>query len=347
VYNYGTFDDSDPNFYVKFTKGIMRYALSNYSFQEFLQEYQYEKRGVIEQNLQLTGDEKQRLYAALRINALEENRYYNYYFHLDNCTTRARDIIEHQTGAAVVFKNILPAKTPTFRNLIHTYLNGSGMYWSKFGIDVLLGSNFDKKVTNEEAMFLPDYLLKGVDSAMADNHPLVAQKQSILPFTGQPSAASLLTPMVLFCLLLVVAAGLSFSNSKWAQRVLNVFDAVFFLFLGIIGVLIVTLWTIRVDTVCRNNFNMIWALPTHLPVAFVVYLKRKWLQQYFRVVFVLTALFAVCWLLIPQQINTAVLPLLGIIGVRSYFRGNRNKKKLTADTTTNASHSRQSINVEL
>jgi len=146
---------------------------------------------------------------------------------------------------------------------------------------------------------------------------------------------------------LVVAAGLSFSNSKWAQRVLNVFDAVFFLFLGIIGVLIVTLWTIRVDTVCRNNFNMIWALPTHLPVAFVVYLKRKWLQQYFRVVFVLTALFAVCWLLIPQQINTAVLPLLGIIGVRSYFRGNRNKKKLTDDTTTNATHNRQSINVEL
>src|SRR5687768_5965867 len=49
VYNYGTFDDRDPGFYVKFTKGIMIYALSNYSYQDFLQEYAYEKRYVIEQ----------------------------------------------------------------------------------------------------------------------------------------------------------------------------------------------------------------------------------------------------------------------------------------------------------
>ncbi len=60
AYNYGTFDDRDPNFYAKFTRGIMLYALSNYSYQEFLQEYQYEHRGVIEQELQLTGEQKQR-----------------------------------------------------------------------------------------------------------------------------------------------------------------------------------------------------------------------------------------------------------------------------------------------
>src|SRR5206468_3415667 len=61
VYNYGTFDDRDPNFYTKFTKGIMLYALSGYSYQEFLQEYSSEKRGVIEQVLALTCAEKQRL----------------------------------------------------------------------------------------------------------------------------------------------------------------------------------------------------------------------------------------------------------------------------------------------
>src|SRR3954471_22362812 len=63
VYNYGTFDDRDPNFYAKFTRGIMLYALSNYSYQEFLQEYQYEHRGVIEQELQLTGEQKQKMVA--------------------------------------------------------------------------------------------------------------------------------------------------------------------------------------------------------------------------------------------------------------------------------------------
>jgi hypothetical protein len=347
VYNYGTFDDRDPNFYAKFTRGIMRYALSDYSYQEFLQEYQYENRGVIEQELQLTGEQKQRMYAALQQNALEENRYYNYYFHTDNCTTRARDMIVQQTGASVVFKNILPAKTPTYRNLIHTYLDKAGQGWSKFGIDMCLGNNFDARVTNEQSMFLPDYLMMGVDSATADGHPLVAGTQEVVHIPLMKPQINEIPPMFVFCILFVVAGVLSFIPNKWAQRFLNVFDCIFFLFVGIFGVLIVTLWAIRVDTVCRNNFNVLWALPTHFLVAFVVYLKRKWLQQYFRITFVITGLFTLCWFFIPQQINTAVLPLLGLILIRSYFRGNLPVKKRAATNTTNIFPHSQKINIEL
>jgi len=312
---------------VKFTKGIMIYALSNYSYPDFLQEYQYEKRAVIEQDLQLTGDEKQKLYVALQQNASEQNRYYNYLFHTDNCTTRARDMIAQKAGASVVFKNILPAKPPTFRNLIHTYLDKSGQYWSKLGIDLLLGNNLDEKVTNEQAMFLPDYLMKGIDSAMVDGRRLVAQKSVVLDIKPEQPTFALITPLILFTAVLVIIALLSFSANKRAQQSLNVFDSIFFLLVGLIGVVMVTLWVIRVDTVCRDNFNLGWALPTHLPVAFVVYLKRKWLQQYFKVVFVLTLLFGLCWWLIPQQINIAVAPVLCIILIRSYFRGNLSVKK--------------------
>src|SRR5687768_17292459 len=46
VFNYGTFDDSDPQFYVKFTKGIMIYELSVYPYADFLREYQMQQRGV-------------------------------------------------------------------------------------------------------------------------------------------------------------------------------------------------------------------------------------------------------------------------------------------------------------
>jgi hypothetical protein len=320
VYNYGTFDDRDPNFYTKFTKGIMLYALSSYSFQEFLQEYTSEKRGVIEQVLALTCAEKQNLYNALQQNALEQNRYYYYYFHNDNCTTRARDMVAQKTGASVVFKNILPADHPTYRQLIHTYLDKGGQYWSKLGIDICLGSTFDKKVTNEQSMFLPDYLMKGFDSATANNHPLVSQKQVVLPVATVEQTSPWFTPVVFFSALLVIVILLSFSKSMWAQRTLNVFDCIFFLFVGLFGVLIVTLWAIRVDTVCRNNFNVLWALPTHLPIAFVVYLKRKWIRQYFRIVLILAALLILFRLFIPQQFNIAVVPILGIIIVRSYFR---------------------------
>jgi hypothetical protein len=347
VYNYGTFDYEDPAFLMKFTRGIMEYALSNYSFQDFLQEYQFEKRSVIEQDLQLTGNQKQQLYTALQQNALPQNRYYNYYFHTDNCTTRARDMIVQQTGASVVFKKIIPENPPTFRNLIHTYLDKGGQNWSKLGIDLLLGNNLDEKVTNDQAMFLPDYLMKGLDSATADNHSLVTQKQMALSIAPDPPSFTLMRPLFVFSALFIIIGLLSFSTQKWTQRFLNVFDSIFFLLLGLIGVVIITLWAIRIDTVCRDNFNAGWALPTHLPVAFVVYLKRKWLQQYFKVVFVLTLLFGICWWFIPQQINTAVAPLLGIIAMRSYFRGNLRMKKWTPKHTTNISHSPKTINMEL
>ena len=40
VYNYGTFDDSDPMFYIKFMRGIMRYSLSAETYDSFMQEYE-------------------------------------------------------------------------------------------------------------------------------------------------------------------------------------------------------------------------------------------------------------------------------------------------------------------
>src|SRR5688572_32438674 len=68
VFNYGVFDDSDPTkFYMDFTRGLMLYALASYSFREFENEYRYQSRSVVEQELQLSCAEKTKLYAALQV----------------------------------------------------------------------------------------------------------------------------------------------------------------------------------------------------------------------------------------------------------------------------------------
>ena len=53
VFNYGTFDDSDPLFYIKFTRGIMMYSVTPSTFTDFMEEYKYFKRSVTEQVLNL------------------------------------------------------------------------------------------------------------------------------------------------------------------------------------------------------------------------------------------------------------------------------------------------------
>src|SRR6187402_3567209 len=58
VFNYGTFDFNDPDFYSKFVRGKLDYALSAAYFADFMYEYQVTKRDVTEQELYLSTDQK-------------------------------------------------------------------------------------------------------------------------------------------------------------------------------------------------------------------------------------------------------------------------------------------------
>jgi Domain of unknown function (DUF4105) len=323
VFNYGTFDDRDPNFYYKFTQGIMVYALSVYPFSDFDMEYREQHRGVIEQVIDLPCAAKHSLFKALQVNGAEANRFYNYYFHEDNCTTRAKVMTEKSAGSAVTFKDILRGKRTTFRQLIYIYLDSGQQHWSKFGIDMFLGSNMDKPVTNEQAMFLPDMLMKGFDSALVNGHPLVSSKQTIIPAIAGKPASMIFTPALVFWLLLALVVAASFIRASWARTFLKFFDVSLLLLLGLFGLLMLVLWIIRVDTVCRDNFNLLWALPTHLPIAFLYFKNKKWITGYFRFTVVISLLLAALWAFLPQHLNTAVIPLLIIIILRSYFRARK------------------------
>jgi len=317
IFNYGTFEFG-PDFYTKFIRGKLLYFLSVEKFGDFIYEYQIQSRSIQEQVLQLSCVEKQKLYESLQINAREQNRYYKYDFLFDNCTTRAGDIVINNADSPIVFKNILPGDRPSFRNLIHSYLNAGHQYWSKLGIDILLGVKLDRKATNREAMFLPDYLLKGFDSASPGNHPLVAPPQTILQMPSPLRGKSVFTPSVVFSLLLVLIVVISIIQSNWARTTIRVFDFLYFFTLGLAGILLLFMWFGTDHKVCQNNYNLIWALPTHVVVAFFVHGKRSWVAQYFTVVFWLTIVLTATWFFLPQQMNNGLIPVLLLIIYRSW-----------------------------
>src|SRR5574337_431851 len=103
VYNYGTFNFDEPNFYMKFVRGKLPFYLSVERFEDFLFEYQQDNRGITEQVLNLNCYEKERIYALLNENMMGPNRMYKYDFTFDNCTTRLRDLIERATDSTVHF----------------------------------------------------------------------------------------------------------------------------------------------------------------------------------------------------------------------------------------------------
>ena len=317
IYNYGTFEFG-PDFYTKFIRGKLLYFLSVENFTDFVYEYQMQSRSIQEQILQLSCTEKQRLYSSLQTNALEQNRYYKYDFLFDNCTTRAGDIVVKNVDSSIVFKNILPGNGPSFRNLIHSYLNAGHEYWSKLGIDILLGVKLDRKVTNREAMFLPDYLLKGFDNADLGNHSLVAPPQTILKMPSPLNGKPLFTPFFVFTLLLVLIVVISLVQWNWARTTIRVFDFLFFFILGLAGFLLLFMWFGTDHKVCQNNYNLLWALPTNTVAAFFVHGRKSWVEKYFSVVLWLSIILMVAWFFLPQQMNNALIPVLLLIIYRSW-----------------------------
>lgn len=316
VFNYGTFEFG-PDFYTQFIRGKLLYFLSVDDTANFMRQYRTESRSIQEQELLLSCAEKQKLYSALQNNALEENKYYRYDFLFDNCTTRAGDIVEKNTNSPVVYKNILPKKFPTFRNLIHSYLNAGHQYWSKLGIDILLGAKLDRKVSNKEAMFLPDYLLKGFDSATINNKPLVSPPQTILKMPSPLKDTSFFTPLPVFSLLLVIVVALSFIQFHWAKMTVSIFDFLFFFLSGLTGLLLLFMWFGTDHRVTQNNYNLFWALPTNIVMAFFVHSKKKRVKKYFRIVFWITLALVLTWFFLPQQMNNALLPVVLLILFRS------------------------------
>lgn len=316
VYNYGTFAFA-PDFYIRFIRGKLDYALSVESFRNFLATYQVESRSVVEQDLLLSCSIKMQLWRALQQNATEGARYYRYDFLFDNCTTRARDMIVRYAPQPVLYPNILWPEAPTFRNLLHTYLNRGGQYWSKFGIDLLLGARLDRKVTNEEAMFLPDYLLKAMAGARSAAKPLATKPQTLLAMPSPLNKDSLFRPGIVFTALFLLIGVLSFLKNGFATKAVRVFDFLFFLILGLAGLLLLFMWFGTDHKVCRDNLNLLWALPTHLAGAFFVAKGQHSGEQYFKGIFWANLLLLVFWAFLPQQLALALLPLILLSLLRS------------------------------
>jgi len=280
--------------------------------------YQMESRSVQEQVLQLNCAENQRLLNALNTNAATENRYYKYDFLFDNCTTRAGLIVENNTATPVAYRNILPQHIPSFRDLIHSYLDKGHQPWSKLGIDILLGVKLDRKVSNKQAMFLPDYLLKGFDSASINNKPLVSRPQLILSMPSALEDNSIFTPFLVFSVLLLLVGALSIIKSKWAIVSLFIFDFLFFFILGLAGLLLLFMWFGTDHIVCRNNYNLLWALPTNVIAAFFIGRRKKLASQYFRFVFIFSGILLLAWWFLPQHLNNALIPVVILILLRSW-----------------------------
>ena len=174
--NYGIFSLDQTCFIPRFVLGMTDYRMGVQPMDMFLAQYSYEGRGVVEQVLNLSAEDKEVIYKALQENMKPENVVYRYNYFFDNCTTRARDMLVNHLHGKVVYP---PAEEDaTFRSMIHKWNNK--YEWSQFGEDLLLGVNADRKTTKSEQQFLPENLRSDFDKARYNGKPLVKETNVLL-----------------------------------------------------------------------------------------------------------------------------------------------------------------------
>ena len=174
--NYGIFSLDQTYFIPRFVLGMTDYRMGVQPMDIFLAQYSYEGRGVVEQALNLSAEDKEVIYKALQENMKPENVVYRYNYFFDNCTTRARDMLVNHLHGKVVYP---PAEEDaTFRSMIHKWNNK--YEWTQFGEDLLLGVNADRKTTKSEQQFLPENLRSDFDKARYNGKPLVKETNVLL-----------------------------------------------------------------------------------------------------------------------------------------------------------------------
>ena len=316
VYNYGTFSFEEPGFYTKFIRGKLLYYLSTEDFPSFRDMYKEDKRGMIEQVLNLTCSEKLKMVRLLYKNMEPANKHYKYDFLFDNCTTRLRDILEMSSTSPIMYNDVI--KKTTFRQLIHIYLNKNEKMWGKFGIDLLLGSRTDVIMTTRQVMFLPEFLMFSFDSSTIGEKKIVTVKETPYTLHEEPPGNGFFTsPLFLFSLPLLLIIAFSRSTNTFVKRLILSFDGLFFFTIGIAGMLILFMWFGTEHAMCRDNYNIIWAFPFHIIAAFLIQSKQRWVYRYFLITAVVNIAFLILWFVIPQGLNVSFIPLILLLIYRS------------------------------
>lgn len=320
VYGYGEYDFDAPNFYLKFARGKLNYLISRHRFRDVFYHYKKYNRRIDEQVLNLSFEEKQRLFDFLENNYKPENRRYLYDFFYDNCATRIRDVSNTASNGKIEYKLPEDFEQKTFRGLIYEHVNRNS--WGSLGIDIALGSVIDREVAPYEYMFLPKYIHSFFDSATIHNSDALVKSASTLYESKEENASgfSPISPLVILSLIALVILYITYKNHKSNSRS-KWLDTVIFGITSLIGILLLLLWFATDHTTTGYNYNLLWAFPLNLLLLFQLRKDKvkNWVKGYLKFLIVMLCLMTLHWIIGVQVFAITLIPLLIAILIRYVF----------------------------
>ncbi|MCX2744595.1 DUF4105 domain-containing protein [Mangrovivirga sp. M17] len=324
MYNYGIFDFNQPNFYLNFARGYLLYKLGGASFPAYVNHYSTkENRTVKELPLNLTIEQAEAIHQYLKNNIRPENQNYYYDYYYNNCATKVYDVFDQVLGEDMSTDWSFIDSNLSFRESTNQLLGWQP--WGSLGINLCLGLPIDKKMTPREYTYLPEYVEKSFLNTKVSGRPLAIKEDLIIHYSRNEAQAIAekpgpFTPMVVFWAvfgIIFIITLIGYKNYRWIKAI----DVIWYFVVGAIGLLLTLLWFFTDHSAAENNFNLLWAWPTHLVFA-ILLLKKNYsvyLRRYFLVHGWLMIFLVLFWGILPQWFHPAFLPVILISILRSFY----------------------------
>jgi hypothetical protein len=296
VYNYGAFDFNTPNFVAKFTKGDLQYFAVAHSFSDFINEYNYDKRSVYEQELNIPFNLKQKLFDNLNSSLASGESHYTYKFIDKNCTSMVVDIINKTLDTLAIVKNT--DTNITYRTILYPYFDHH--FYEKLGTSIIFGRKVDRMGTQ---IFLPLELHKSLKKVQFNNQLLVKENKILLEFNETPPS-SWWNNCYSYLLLLGTIVVLNKRSINQLYLFTMGFLGLFFLFIGFYSS----------HQELGYNYNVLLFNPATLALLYFSYIKNnKWI--YILSLFNLAALLIYLFILINKNHLLIVSPMVLTSGI--------------------------------
>jgi hypothetical protein len=273
-FNYGVFNFDEKNFFFNFARGQMHYLIDAEPTTDEQNFYAQAGRSVTRQRLALTPQQAAALRDFLLWNLRPENATYNYDYYIDNCTTRVRDALDRALGGVIKARLSKLPGGMTYRQ--QTVRLMSAQPWLMLILDLGLGPYADQPLNAWQESFLPEELQKNLRSvAVPDGHggtqPLV-QNETLLspnrldapPATPPDLRLSLGIAGLVFAALIAV-------TWRYARLTYALLSTLFLLAAGLVGLVMLMLWTVTTHHSAWANANLL----LFNPLAFLL-MRSTW-----------------------------------------------------------------------
>jgi hypothetical protein len=336
VYNWGTFSFDEPGLVQKFLRGRLTYWLSAQGLAPTLHHYDSENRWIVEQELDLTREQKLRIVRLIEENARPENRQYRYHYYKDNCSTRVRDILDEVLEGKLKAVSTSPSSL-TFRGQTSRLV--ADVWWGHFFLNLAMGSFIDQPITEWEEMFVPEkvqQMVRKVQNTDASGRmvPLVKEEKTLVQAPGRKPPPD--TPPTRWPQFLLVGAILG-AGFGWAglrllkhpkkngkktpvgkRLLLGLPLFTLTTLTGFLGLIFLFFWTLTDHEVAYHNENLMQMGPwtAAFPIIAVGLMRdRPWAKSSFRWLAYATAALSFLGLLLKalpffDQVNVPIIAMM-------------------------------------